>query len=115
MKKLLSVILVLILVLSCSVSAFAAGSKDDSKAAVKTQSVKVVKDTADKTAEVPADYTAEEDAALEAAGVNREDVTYIHSYAETYVKGVPTAVRVEIGVAAERCSYLVEIGTCEIL
>lgn len=55
-----------------------------------------------------------EDAALEHAGVDRTETTYIHSYIR-YYHGAPYAYQVEFGVRSSHYWYSVDLSTGEIL
>lgn len=108
------------ILMSCSVTAFAAAPKDDKdmapvKAEKTDKADKADKVAADKTPEAPSDYTDIEDIALADAGVEREDTVYVHSYAVQHVKGAASVVRVEFSVEGEHYSYLIEIDTSDIL
>lgn len=118
MKKLFPIMLAVALMLSCSVTAFAA--KDDGAKAAKaeTESTKAVKVDKAETNYREA-IAAAEAVALEAAGVDRAEAKYVDAHVE-YTRGVATAIHVEIGVytrgvGTERSSYLIDIDTLEIL
>lgn len=117
-KKILSVMCTLVILTSICAPVFAAKGDSANKADNKT-AIAAEKANPNKEPDYREAIAAAEAAALEEAGIARQDAKYVDSHVE-YDRGVAYAVHVEIGVYEEgvgtvRSSYLVDIETSEIL